>query len=183
MHYLQKELYDLLQEDVSIFEFLQSGSLDGIWYWDLENPDHEWMSEQFWENFGFDASEKKHLVREWQDLINPEDFEEAQRLVGEHIADPEVPYSQILRYTKKDGSLAWVRCRGMVIRNADGKPIRMLGAHNDVTGLKNIELSLRAQIARVEELNRHMVDREKKMIKLKQRIKHLEDELASLKGA
>ena len=30
-HYLKAELYDLVQEDSAIFEFLQSGSLDGIW--------------------------------------------------------------------------------------------------------------------------------------------------------
>jgi len=40
-HYLEEELYQLVQRDRSIFEFLQSGSLDGIWYWDLENPENE----------------------------------------------------------------------------------------------------------------------------------------------
>lgn len=30
-HYLKTELYRLIREDESIFEFLQRGSLDGIW--------------------------------------------------------------------------------------------------------------------------------------------------------
>lgn len=37
-NYLKNELYNLIKEDSSIFEFIQSGSLDGIWYWDLEKP-------------------------------------------------------------------------------------------------------------------------------------------------
>ena len=42
-HYLKRELYENFTRDSTIFEFLQVGSLDGIWYWDLENPDHEWI--------------------------------------------------------------------------------------------------------------------------------------------
>lgn len=38
-NYLKDELYTLINNDTSIFEFIQSGSLDGIWYWDLENPE------------------------------------------------------------------------------------------------------------------------------------------------
>lgn len=32
--YLKNELYTLINNNTSIFEFIQSGSLDGIWYWD-----------------------------------------------------------------------------------------------------------------------------------------------------
>ena len=75
MHYLQRELYDLIKADDAIFDFLQTSSLDGLWYWDLEKPDHEWMSERFWRLFGVDPATKDHLASEWQDLILPEDLE------------------------------------------------------------------------------------------------------------
>lgn len=77
-HRLQEELESLVREDGTIFEFLQAGSLDGIWYWDLENPEQEWMSERFWELLGVQPSEKKHLASEWQDLIF---HEEGRKLV------------------------------------------------------------------------------------------------------
>ena len=32
-HYLERELYQRIQGDPEIFDFLQHGSLDGIWYW------------------------------------------------------------------------------------------------------------------------------------------------------
>ena len=41
-NYLKKELYDLVKTNPSIFDFIQSGSLDGMWYWDLENAENEW---------------------------------------------------------------------------------------------------------------------------------------------
>ncbi|SHO43481.1 PAS domain-containing sensor histidine kinase [Desulfopila aestuarii] len=138
-HYLKRELYSLVQENSSIFDFLQKGSLDGLWYWDLEKPEHEWLSPQFWEILGYDPSEKKHLASEWQDIIFPEDLEVALENFHQHCADPKHPYDQIVRYTHKNGSTVWVRCRGIAIRNGAGKPIRMLGAHTDLTQFKQAE--------------------------------------------
>lgn len=40
-HYLQSELYSRAKTDDTVFDFLQTGALDGIWYWDLESPAHE----------------------------------------------------------------------------------------------------------------------------------------------
>ncbi|MEM9343108.1 MAG: ATP-binding protein [Pseudomonadota bacterium] len=132
-HYLEAELDALIQSDPEIWQFLREGSLDGVWYWDLENPEHEYMSPEFWRLFGFDPAKKEHLVAEWQDLIFPEDLEIAKRNVALHIADPAHPYDQVVRYRCADGQVAWVRCRGLAIRNAEGRATRLLGAHNDLT--------------------------------------------------
>ena len=40
-NYLKNELYTLIQQDPGIFEFIQSGSLDGLWYWDVEKPEND----------------------------------------------------------------------------------------------------------------------------------------------
>jgi PAS domain S-box-containing protein len=151
-HYLQKELYERIQMDPSIFEFIQSGSLDGIWYWDLENPENEWMSSRFWETLGYDPGGKKHLASEWQDLIHPEDLKVTLDNFKMHCADPEHPYDQVVRYLHKDGSTVWVRCRGIAIRDDTGKPIRMLGAHTDLTPQKRVEEALRESEERFREL-------------------------------
>lgn len=46
-HYLEQEQETLLKEDPEIFKFIQNRSLDGLWYWDLENPDEEINVKQF----------------------------------------------------------------------------------------------------------------------------------------
>ena len=138
-NYLKIELYNLLNNEASIFEFIQSGSLDGIWYWDLESPENEWMSPKFWETLGYDSDEKKHLASEWQDIIFQEDLKLAIENFKKHCADPNYPYDQIVRYKHKKGSTVWIRCRGLAIRDKTGKAIRMLGAHTDITDLKETE--------------------------------------------
>ncbi|WP_150466661.1 EAL domain-containing protein [Francisella sp. SYW-9] len=142
-HYLKKELYDLISENHKIFDSLQKSSLDGLWYWDLENPENEWMNDRFWEILGYDPKEKKPLTSEWQHLIFPEDLQTATQNLEKHLKDPNHEYSQIVRYKHKNGSTVWVRCRGMAIRDKNGNPIRMFGAHNDLTALKNIQQDLK----------------------------------------
>lgn len=142
MNYLKKELYELIKTDDSIFEFLQKSSLDGLWYWDLQDPEQEWMNSKLWETLGYDPAEMPHLASAWQDIIHPEDLKVATLNAQKHFADPSHPYDQVVRYTHKNGSTVWIRCRGLAVRDENGVPIRMLGAHVDITSEKEKELLL-----------------------------------------
>jgi len=109
------------------------------------------MSERFWRVFGYDPAKKKHLAAEWQDMIFPEDLQVALQNFEAHCADPSIPYDQNVRSWHKDGSTVWVRCRGIVVRDDDGTPTRMLGAHTDITALKEAEREARELAARIEQ--------------------------------
>ena len=141
-HFLKAELYKLMRVDASYFEFIQNGSLDGLWYWDLENPDDIWMSPRFWETLGYDPATKKHLSSEWQEIIFPDDLNVAIENLSKHLENPNHPYDQIVRYKHQDGSTVWVRCRGIAIRDKKGVPTRILGAHNDITVIMNLKQEL-----------------------------------------
>lgn len=142
-NYLKKELYELIKQDESIFDFIQESALDGLWYWDLENPENEWMNQKFWTTLGYQPCEMSHKAESWQNIINKEDLEIALDNFNKHLADPDHPYDQIVRYKHKNESIVWIRCRGKAIRDTSGKPIRMLGAHHDVSKLKVSEEALR----------------------------------------
>ena len=141
-NYLKTELYEMIQKDSKIFDFLQENSLDGVWYWDLENPQNEWLSPKFWEVLGYLPEEKKHLASEWQELIFPEDLEKAIDNFNKHYENAEHPYDQIVRYKHRKGHTIWIRCRGSIIRDKNGKPTRMIGVHNDVSVQKYNEEKL-----------------------------------------
>lgn len=151
MNYLKEELYGLIKTDDQVFDFLQDSTLDGLWYWDLEDQEQEWMSKQFWLTLGYDPNEMPHLASAWQDIIHPEDLADAIVRVGKHIEDPSFPYDQIVRYRHKMGRTVYIRCRGLAIRDENGKAKRMLGAHIDVTKEKEREALLHRsqEIARI----------------------------------
>ncbi len=139
---LRKELYQRVQQDSTLFDFLQQGSLDGLWYWDVEHPKDEWLSPEFKSLFGYTDSEVPNTSDWWQKNIHPDDLKDVLRNFELHLKDPNHPYDQVVRYRHKDGRTIWVRCRGIAIRDKNNRPIRMLGAHVDVTALKNAEIAL-----------------------------------------
>lgn len=125
-NYLKKELYELIKTDEKIFDFIQESSLDGLWYWDLEKPEEEWMNPKFWAVLGYDYREMPHKTSAWQDIIYPEDLKLAHEKVSKHLENPDYPYDQTVRYTHKNGATVWIRCRGLAIRDQQGKALRML---------------------------------------------------------
>lgn len=146
MNYLKSELYTLVKSDSEIFDFIQQSALDGMWYWDLINPEDEWMNETFWKTFGVDPSTKEHKASEWQDLIHPDDLKTAHDNFTKHCENPEHPYDQEVRYKHSDGSTVWIQCRGLAIRDDRGNPIRMIGAHTNITERKLSEIALQEKV-------------------------------------
>lgn len=155
-NYLKKELLEKVKEDPLVFEFIHSGVLDGIWYWDLVEPENEWMSPKFWTTFGYDPMAMKHRSAEWREIIFEEDLKVAMRSLDAHLHNANVPYDQILRFKHFDGSTVWVRCRGLALHDIDGKPVRMLGAQTDITPI----------MSKQQELVRHQLNKNQLQIKL-----------------
>ena len=153
-HYLKQELFDLvINDNIKFLEFISNGPLDGLWFWDLENPEHEWMSEKFWTELGYEPSEMPHSPESWRGIINADDLENSGKAIQKHIENPDIPFNEVLRYKHKDGSTVYIRCRAYCIKNDEGTPIRMLGTHINIT--KRIQYGIEKQINQeLEHLNK-----------------------------
>jgi|GEM_PF-564652 len=137
-HYLQKELYSLINK--SLFNFIDKGSLDGIWYWDLTKKENMWISSHFWNILGYRQDEMEHLTSEWKHVIFEEDLQVTMEKLSMHLKHAEYHFNRVLRFNHKGGSTVWLRCRAMAIRNKEGKPLRIIAFHNNVTTtMKNQE--------------------------------------------
>lgn len=133
--YLRAELMRALSQSGEALEFILDCCTDGVWYWNLDHTEHEWMSGRFWSNLGYRPDEMAHLSAEWQGFIFDEDMAIAEYNFHRHCENPAAPYDQVVRYHHKDGSTRWVRCRGLAIRDNKGRPRRLLGAHTDLTNV------------------------------------------------
>jgi len=141
-HYLKKELYQRLKDDSQLFDWIEQGSLDGLWYWDLKNSENEWLSPQFMKTFGYEVGEIPYTSQWWQDNIFEEDLPRVLENFDKHCADPNHPFDQIVRYRHKSGDTVWIRCRGLVMFDEQGQPERMIGAHTDVSSLMKAKIEL-----------------------------------------
>ncbi|MBQ4818470.1 PAS domain-containing protein [Aquimarina sp. MMG016] len=146
-NYLKKELYSLIKKDSGLFDFLQEAALDGLWFWDLKEPENEWMNAKFWTTLGYDPNQMPHKASSWQDIIFSEDLKHVYANFAKHSEDPSCPYDQIVRYRHKLGHTVWIRCRGIILRDDYGKPTKMLGAHTDITEIKEKEEELKLKSA------------------------------------
>ena len=108
-YYLKKELYSLLKTDDKIFDFIQNVCLDGLWFWDLEAPENEWMNPVFWKTLGYNPDDMPHSPSAWQDIINKDDLKLAIDNFNKHLSDENHPYDQIVRYRHKGGHTVWIR--------------------------------------------------------------------------
>ncbi|WP_425408166.1 PAS domain-containing protein [Hyphococcus sp.] len=119
-------------------------SYDGYWDWRLQEK-YEYMSPRFWEMFGYDPSTKRHHPDEWQSIIFEDDLKLALENFDRHVETRgEHPYAQEVRYRHADGSTVTVLCRGKVIEwDLEGRPLRMVGTHTDVSALKDAERAVR----------------------------------------
>ncbi|GAB2557193.1 PAS domain S-box protein [Spirosoma aerophilum] len=125
---LKAELYELIGNHESIFDFIQEVAIDGFWYWDLENPQHRWLNPALCSRLGYQPDE----LPNWSSLIHPDDLPAATEEILDRIDLPDFKYEQEIRYIHRDQAVIRVQCRGWVVRDAQGKPSRMLGAHYDL---------------------------------------------------
>ena len=141
MHYLEKELYDRIREGNQVFDFLQKSVLDGIWYLDLENANNQFISPGFFRIFGYENSDFTENGKNWTSIVHPDDLKKSEELMAAHFANPEIPFEQIIRFKHKNENSVWIRCKGIAIRNENGKPIRMLGVHTSLSASSLSEIN------------------------------------------
>ena len=138
-NYLQTELSQFTQKDDTLFDFLLRSCKDGLWIWDVENPENEWMNVTFWKTLGYTPEEVAHVKKAWTQFIFVEDLPLVRALVHGNFNTPNFEYVQEIRYRHKDGSILWLICKGRFIYNEAGKPIRMVGGHTDITKEKKLD--------------------------------------------
>ncbi|HEV8286721.1 MAG TPA: PAS domain-containing protein [Chitinophagaceae bacterium] len=118
------------------YRLATKASFDAIWDANLLT-DKMFLGEGFETLFGYSSENNNVPGSTWTEHIHPDD---KQRVIEEHnaiLADKAKNFwSDEYRYLRADGSVAHVIDRGVIIRDQDGKPLRMVGAMQDNTEQK-----------------------------------------------
>lgn len=147
----QREAERRFEYQNAAFEQVLEGTMAGYWDWNVQEGT-EYLSPSFKQMFGYEDHEMENSPESWQKIIHPDDLDLLYQEIGKHFETRgEYPFRLEARYFHREGHIVWVLCRGKVIEwDDDGKPLRMVGSHVDVTSMKNYERDLKRSN---EELN------------------------------
>jgi diguanylate cyclase (GGDEF)-like protein/PAS domain S-box-containing protein len=128
-----------LQESEQRWKLALDSAGDGVWDWNLQTG-VELFSKRFVEMYGFKEGELENLSAEFDRRTHPDDLAQLARDRQAHLDGKTPTYVNEHRVQCKDGSWKWVLTRGMLIsRDEQGRPLRMIGTHTDITSRKASE--------------------------------------------
>lgn len=133
--------------------FALEGNRDGVWDW---NPvtGEVYFSRRWKEMLGYEEDEIANRLSEWDERVHPDDRAQVYVDLGNHLEGRIPYYENEHRVRSKDGSYRWILDRGRVVSwTEDGKPLRVVGTHTDVTVRKEAEREREALLASLREAN------------------------------
>jgi PAS domain S-box-containing protein len=103
----------------------------GIWHWDLASGRVGW-SETMEAIVGLAPGTFDGSYETYQGFLHPDDQPAIEASVQRAVEDG-TPHHVLHRFIHSDGSVRWMEGTGRVTRDAEGRPLAMIGVATDVT--------------------------------------------------
>jgi diguanylate cyclase (GGDEF)-like protein/PAS domain S-box-containing protein len=136
-----KEAQESARRNEERWQLALQGTSDGIWDWDPRTG-HVFFSARWKEMLGFEDHELSNSLETWEQLVHPDDLAGAKAAVRRHLRRLTPAYEIEYRIRCRDGRYKWILARGRAVWDAAGNPMRMVGAHSDITERKKAEEQL-----------------------------------------
>ncbi len=139
-----KHVQEKLQESEERLRLAHKATNDVVWDWDVVTDAQRW-NEAGAVVFGWTEIVGRPVTAAWWvERVHPEDLRRVEDGFFAVVNNPQADYwKDEYRFRKADGSYAQVMDRGYVLRNKQGKAIRMIGAMLDITERKQAEERIR----------------------------------------
>jgi diguanylate cyclase (GGDEF)-like protein/PAS domain S-box-containing protein len=131
-----------LRDSEERYALAVQGANDGLWDWDLKD-EKIYLSPRWKIMLGYADGELSDDPAEWFERVHPEDRENLQAALANHLSQ-QTPHFEIEhRIQHKNKAYLWFLARGLAIFDHKGQPYRMAGSHSEITNRKQAEEQLR----------------------------------------
>lgn len=134
-----------LEERLIISEERMSAAIEGgklgVWDWLFDRNEFV-FSDRWLATVGFksDSPDLPRNADEWLERIHPEERPSFELAVERHLSGELPNYQCEFRFRHRDGHWVWLFESGHIIeRDANGKPLRMVGVQQDISERKAME--------------------------------------------
>lgn len=114
---------------------------DGIWDWNVATGE-AWFSPRYLAMLGHAPGELPETLATWKALCHPEDLPSALAQVQAYIEGHSPTYQLTFRMRHRDGTWRWILARGVGRVGPDGRMVRIVGSHQDITMQREAEQAL-----------------------------------------
>lgn len=130
------------------WQYALTGSQNGVWDWNIVTGE-VYFSSTWKKMLGYTDEEIDAGFDEWDKRIHPDDRDQITLEINKHLAGETEYYRSEHRLLCKEGSYKWILDRGKVIEfTKEGKPLRFVGTHSDITERKQAEKALQESYER-----------------------------------
>ncbi|MBP6424096.1 MAG: PAS domain-containing sensor histidine kinase [Flavobacterium sp.] len=133
------------------FSYASQATSDALWDWNILT-DEIFVGETYSTLFGHQFENNIISATACENFVHPKDREAYLKKYEETLNGNYLKWTDEYRYLKADGTYAYVNDKAIIIRDKQGKAVRMIGAMQDITERKNVEEQNRILI---EENNRN----------------------------
>jgi PAS domain S-box-containing protein len=145
----RKRIEQLLEESELRFRILTRATNEAVRDWNIDT-DSVWWNRNVQTLFGYNEEDIGQSNDWWGETIHPDDRNRVVTSLQTLVRSGEDFWSGEYRFHRADGSYADVFDRGYILRDHEGRAVRMIGSIMDITQLKR-ELELtRAHDAALE---------------------------------
>ena len=138
-------------------ELVTYASNDGLWDWNLLTGEI-YYSPRWKEMLGYLDYELPNELISWEKVIFDEDRVAALKLIEDFNGGKASRFIVTQRFHHKDGSTVYILSRATHLKDAQGRVVRMVGTHTDVTELVTAQKALRQSEERMRALLNAMPD-------------------------
>jgi len=138
-----------LEESEERLRLALSAASQGLYDLDLTTGEAV-VTPEYATMLGYDPSTFHETNAAWRERLHPNDRAQVASIFSAYVAGEIPEYRVEHRQRTRTGEWRWILSVGRIVRrDADGRPLRMLGTHTDITELKRTEeqLALRARTA------------------------------------
>lgn len=128
----------------------------GSWDWHISDGVTKW-SDETKRMFGLAPSDPETTPEGFLELLHPDDRSTVWQAINRAIGEA-APYESEFRVPQRDGSVRWIRGKGKVVFDEQGKPLRLIGVNADITGQKDAEVQLRQSHRQVRALAGRLIN-------------------------